>query len=109
MVEYASGRFGLLKMKRTIDRSRPWPRRFGRFVVILIGLYVSACGSTATTPMSRRQAEPAPGFVERMMNEVTERGCNVGKFICPYGWGPAGEPCECTDPSGIVVKGRTVR
>jgi hypothetical protein len=82
---------------------------FGCAIVIVTCLNVFACSGTTTTPASRRQTPPAPGFFERMKNEFNKRDCNVGRFVCPYGLGPVGEPCECTDPSGVVVRGRTVK
>lgn len=82
---------------------------FGCAMLVSTCLSFIACSSTTSTPVSRRQNPPAPGFFERMKNEFTERECNVGRFVCPYGLGPAGEPCECTDPSGVVVRGRTVK
>jgi hypothetical protein len=66
-------------------------------------------GCTTADNTSRTQTGQSHGFWGKMLNELTERECNVGRFICPYGLGPAGEPCECTDPSGIVVMGRTVK
>lgn len=82
-----------------------------RYLLILcISMFVIACAAAETPPAPRRQsAPPEPGFFERLRGEFTERGCNVGRFVCPYGLGPAGEPCECTDPSGRVLQGRTVR
>jgi hypothetical protein len=75
----------------------------------LIVSCLTACGNSTTTTVSRRQAEEPRGFFGNLMDQMTERECNVGKFICPYGLGPAGEPCTCTDPSGIVLNGRTVK
>ncbi len=60
----------------------------------------------ANSPLAR---EPAPGFFERLADQVTERECNVIRFTCPYGLGPAGEPCECADGRGYVFRGRTVK
>jgi hypothetical protein len=81
----------------------------GCAILLATCLNMIACNSSNPTPFSRRQTPPAPGFFERMKDEFTERGCHVGRFVCPYGLGPVGEPCECTDPSGVVVQGRTVR
>jgi hypothetical protein len=75
--------------------------------ILTLFLCLSAC--TTTTSVSRKSGQQPQGFLEKMMNQVTERECNVGRFICPYGLGPAGEPCECTDPSGVVMNGRTVK
>ena len=75
----------------------------------LIVAFLTACGNNTTTSVSRRQPEESRGFFGGLMEQMTERECNVGRFICPYGLGPAGEPCTCTDPSGIVLNGRTVK
>ena len=81
-----------------------------RFLVIFIlALLITSCTTTSsTTTVARRQPEER-GFFGSLADQLTERECNVGKFICPYGLGPAGESCTCTDPSGIVVNGRTVK
>jgi hypothetical protein len=77
---------------------------------ILLPLVLAGCTSTSTTTATgkKAQAQP-PGFFDRVADQMSERQCNVGKFICPYGFGPAGEACDCTDPSGFVLKGRTVK
>ena len=59
------------------------------------------------SPGAKRRS-PA-GFSEVLMDQMTERECNVGRFICPFGLGPAGETCTCTDPSGVVLTGRTIK
>ena len=87
--------------------SRRLRKNFQLFWVLTLFLWLSDCTTTAS--VSRKPTEQPQGFFEKMMNHVTERECNVGRFICPYGLGPAGEPCECTDPSGVVLKGRTVK
>jgi hypothetical protein len=79
------------------------------WLLIFFNILVISCGTTSTTTVSRRQAEESRGFFGNMMDQITERECNVGRFICPYGLGPVGEPCTCTDPSGIVLNGRTVK
>jgi len=84
-------------------------RMIRRFRIAALIFLIAACATTNTTTVSRRQAEQPKGFFDNLLDQMTERECNVGRFICPYGFGPAGEPCECTDPSGVVVKGRTVR
>jgi len=68
-----------------------------------------ACSSTTTTTVSSHQPKPPSGLFERLADQLTERECNVGRFTCPYGWGPVGEPCECIDPKGVVFNGRTVK
>jgi len=75
-----------------------------------MGFALFACTTTTETPaFPRKQADPPHGFFEKMVDEMTSRECNVSKFTCSYGLGPAGEPCECTDPSGRVLKGLTVK
>jgi hypothetical protein len=82
----------------------------GGFASFSLALFFSACTTTTeTTTMPRQQSDQPRGFFQKFIDEVTERECNVGKFTCPYGLGPAGEPCDCTDPSGIVLKGQTVK
>jgi hypothetical protein len=76
----------------------------------LVVLSFTACTTTTeTTSVPRRQPDPPRGFFEKLMDEMTARECNVSKFTCSYGFGPAGESCDCTDPSGIVLKGQTVK
>ena len=74
----------------------------------ILALSITSCTTTSTATVSRRQPEER-GFFGSLADQVTERECNVGRFICPFGLGPAGEPCTCTDPSGIVLNGRTVK
>ena len=69
---------------------------------------LSAC-SGGTPADTKRRSEPPRGFFERVADNLTERECTVVRFTCPYGLGPAGEPCECTDPRGIVLLGRTIK
>ena len=80
----------------------------GPFVWLLTILVFTGCATT-DTGVSRRQPDQPRGFFQKLVDEMTERECNVSKFTCPYGLGPAGEPCDCTDPSGVVLKGRTVK
>jgi len=81
-----------------------------RFLVIfIIALSITSCMTTTGTTTVARQQPEERGFFRGLADQLTERECNVGKFICPYGLGPAGEPCTCTDPSGIVLNGRTVK
>lgn len=77
--------------------------------LISINILVMSCATTSTTTQSRRQAQEPRGFFGSVMDQMTERECNVGRFICPFGLGPAGEACTCTDPSGVVLTGRTVK
>jgi hypothetical protein len=82
-------------------------QRLVRFsLVALLPLLQLACAGSTTTN-SRGQAEPPRGFFDRLADSLSERECNVGRFTCPYGFGAAGEPCDCTDPNGIVLQGRT--
>lgn len=69
---------------------------------------LSACSGASPTDAKLR-SEPPRGFFERVVDNLTERECNVVRFTCPYGLGPAGEPCECTDPRGTVLLGRTIK
>ena len=75
----------------------------------LIAVFLVACSTTDPLIGSRRRPNPPRGFFEKLMDQVTERQCNVGRFICPYGFGRADEPCDCTDPNGVVLNGRTVK
>jgi len=74
-------------------------------------LFLSLCNCTSSTPANSgaRRSEPTQGFFEKVADQFTERECNVYRFTCPYGLGPAGEPCDCTDPRGIVIMGRTIK
>jgi hypothetical protein len=85
---------------------------FSRWLFITLTLAVgTACGSTNVPANANpyRTQEPPQGFFDRMVDSITERECNVGRFTCPYGLGPAGEPCDCTDPKGVVLSGHTVK
>jgi hypothetical protein len=80
----------------------------------LVALSIATCTSSPTPTPNRTfgvgtRVEPPRGFFERLADEFTERECNVVRFTCPYGLGPAGEPCECTEPNGVVLKGRTIK
>jgi hypothetical protein len=79
------------------------------FLITVNALVMSCATTTNTTTVSRRQVEEPRGFFGSLVDQMTERECNVGRFICPFGLGPAGESCTCTDPSGIVLNGRTVK
>ena len=81
-------------------------------VAILSAICASSCTTTTTTTTTSEvhgQAEKPQGFFGRLADAITERECNVVRFTCPYGWGPAGEPCDCTDPKGVVLKGTTIK
>jgi hypothetical protein len=86
-------------------------RHFSLLVILpgVFSLLLSACASSTTTTNLRGRPEPPKGFFDRLADAITERECNVMRFTCPYGFGPAGEPCECTDPKGVVLKGHTVK
>ena len=78
----------------------------------LVALGITSCTTTTTssaTINAKTLTEPPRGFFERLADQVTERECSVVRFTCPYGLGPAGEPCECTEPNGVVLKGRTIK
>ena len=85
-----------------------WIRTRRWFSILTLPFILFACSSTPTA-VSSREPKPAPGFFERLTDQLTERECNVGRFICPYGWGPAGEACECIGPGNFVFNGRTVK
>jgi hypothetical protein len=76
--------------------------------LILAFQITNSCTRTAAIA-NPRHPEQQRGFFDTLGEHFTERECNVGRFTCPYGLGPAGEPCDCTDPSGIVLNGRTVK
>jgi len=82
-------------------------------VAILTAVCASSCTTTTTTVTrdypTKAKAEKPQGFFGRLADAVTERECNVVRFTCPYGWGPAGEPCDCTAPNGVVLKGATIK
>ena len=77
------------------------------FPLLLLTVALSSCSSSKG--IADRQAKPEPGFFERLRDQLTERECNVVRFTCPYGLGAAGEPCDCTDPRGVVLFGRTIK
>jgi hypothetical protein len=81
--------------------------------LVFLAMTFDGCTTTSTTTRSPttfgRQAEQPQGFFDRLADQFTERECNVIRFTCPYGIGPAGEPCECTHPNGVVLKGRTIK
>ena len=82
-------------------------------VAILTAVCASSCTTTTTTVTreyeATTKAEKPQGFFGRLGDAITERECNVVRFTCPYGWGPAGEPCDCTDPKGVVLNGTTIK
>jgi hypothetical protein len=83
---------------------QPW----NAILLIVAAVSTSACATQSSSP--NRVGAPAPrGFFEKLADELTERECNVIRFTCPYGFGPADEPCDCTDPSGVVLRGRTIK
>lgn len=83
---------------------QPWKA----ILLIVAAVSTSTCATQSSGP--NRFGAPAPrGFFDKLADELTERECNVVRFTCPYGFGPAGEPCDCTDPRGVVLKGRTVK
>src|SRR4051794_30204135 len=98
-------------MKTALPKQRRKTETKGRRLwLLLICVANLACNSSPTlTGVSRHQSKTPPGFLDQMMNQVTTRECNVGNFTCPFGMGAAGEPCDCTDPSGVIRNGRTVK
>src|SRR5262245_19957486 len=95
-----------MKFPNTRPLSSVMSWKFHLWFLIFANIVLVSCGTTST---SRRQTEESRGFFGGVVDHVTERECNVGRFICPFGLGPAGETCTCTDPSGIVLNGRTVK
>lgn len=89
------------------------PRIGKRAAIFVLGamLLAGLAACTSGSPPSRldSRSEPPRGLFESLVDEWTERECNVFRFSCPYGLGPAGEPCQCTDPQGVVLNGRTVK
>jgi hypothetical protein len=75
-------------------------------ILVLIVSLAVGCSSTTTIRGTKDKPE---GLFARFMDRITERECLTGRFTCPYGWGPANEPCDCTDPDGRVWKGRTIK
>jgi hypothetical protein len=82
--------------------------RAHQLLLPILALSIASCTTTSTVTAPQRGPEQR-GFFASFIDQVTERECNVGRFICPYGLGPAGESCTCTDPSGVVLNGRTVK
>jgi hypothetical protein len=80
--------------------------RFCSLAYLVVG--IAACSSSSPAG-SKVGAAPQRGFWDSLSDRMTERECSVYRFSCPYGFGPAGEPCDCTDPRGFVVKGTTVK
>ena len=86
--------------------------RIAACFLIAFSFALTSCSSPPETsspknPLTMRQPEKT--FFERLSDHMTERECNVGRFTCPFGLGPAGEPCECVGPRGIVLSGRTIK
>ena len=85
-------------------------RRFLHFGLLAASLALTTCSSPSSNrppdPTAFRR-DPPPGFFDRLADQLTARECDVGRYTCPYGLGPANEPCECDDPRGYVLKGRT--
>jgi hypothetical protein len=75
----------------------------------VLAICLAGCVSTTETVTRRQTAAKPTGFFEKLADRITERECLVHGFSCPYGLGPAGEPCECADPSGRVLQGRTIK
>ena len=94
-----------------------WPKTLKFYSsLFLLALSISGCTTTTTSSstafpanMMSGQAEAPRGFFDRLTDQLTERECNVGRFTCPFGLGPAGEPCDCTGPGGVVRQGRTIK
>jgi len=81
------------------------------FLFFGLGLGILGCTTETSEAPARigTKSQPPSGFFNRLVDQFTERECNVIRFTCPYGLGPAGEPCDCTDPDGVVRQGSTVK
>jgi len=95
-------------------RRRSGHRLNSLLFIVFLSLAASGCETTTTTMPSPSSAstgrkEAPRGFFDKLTDAITERECSVARFTCPYGFGPAGEPCDCTDPRGVVLQGRTVK
>lgn len=92
--------------------SKSWRIPWSSFSLLLI-ITVSATGCVTTSepvkPFQATSQDKPSGFFDRMLDNFSERVCNVGKFTCSYGLGSAGEPCECVGPNDVVYNGRTVK
>ena len=84
-------------------------RKMKSALAMLGVILVFGCSSHSSDNSSGKLQDKSKGFFGKAIDQITERECNVAKFTCPYGLGPADEPCECTDPSGRVWQGRTVK
>jgi hypothetical protein len=82
---------------------------FPRTALLLAAALLAGCITTTETSAGRQTAAKPTGFFDKLTDQMTERECLVYGFSCPYGLGPAGAPCECTDPSGRVLQGRTIK
>jgi hypothetical protein len=81
-------------------------------VVVAVTMSLAGCSESSGNSSSshtRVRSEASRGFFDRVADHLTDRECNVVRFTCPFGFGPAGEPCECVDPRGIVLQGRTIK
>ncbi len=98
---------------------RCWKRRSGHrlnylLLIVLLSLAVPGCETTTTTMPgpssgSTGRREAPRGFFDKITDAKTERESSVSHFKCTYGFGAADEPCDCTDPRGVVLQGRTVK
>ena len=91
-------------------RSRISQRR-GILLLLLFAVSTTGCVTTSErVPLYESKSREKPsGFFERLSDSFSERECYVGRFSCSYGFGSAGEPCECVGPDNVVYQGRTVK
>lgn len=89
-----------------------WCSQWSRLLLVIV-MAASATGCVTTServgPSQSTSQEKPSGFFDRMLDNLSERECNVRRFTCPYGVGSAGEPCECVGPDNVVYQGRTVK
>jgi len=86
----------------------PWT---GFSLFFVIGIFASGCVTTSepVTPSRATRQDRPSGFFDRVLDNFSERECNVRQFTCPYGVGSPGEPCECIGPDNVVYQGYTVK
>jgi hypothetical protein len=105
-------KFGALSSLKAVGTTRLQLNARRAAALLLCAQMILLClsGCTSSAPANPNLGSKVrTGFIDKLADELTTRECNVIRFTCPYGFGPAGEPCECTDPSGIVLNGRTIK
>lgn len=84
-----------------------------RGLLLLLTIAVATAGCVTTServgPSQITSQNKPSGFFDRLLDNFSERQCNVREFTCPYGFGSAGEPCECVGPNNVVYSGQTIK